>query len=139
MNPEEPILAPAEQPPVQESRFQTWGVRLLKGTIAVLTLYFTWRFLTHGDLEWHRLAERVSEARTSYLILGVGCLLARYAIWDRRFRLAMRHVMGTRSGAVLGFFVLMASAALNLITPTARVIGTPADCGSWQTPTKWSG
>jgi uncharacterized protein (TIRG00374 family) len=123
MNPEEPISTPAELPPVQESRLQTWGIRLLKGTIAVLTLYFTWRFLTHGDLEWHRLAQRVSEARTAYLVLGVGCLLARYALWDWRFRLAMRHVMGTRSGVVLGFFVLMASAALNLITPTARVIG----------------
>src|SRR5688500_17066218 len=119
MNPEEPN--PAE-PPVHESRLQTCGVRLLKGAIIVLTLYFPWRFLTQGDLEWHRLAQRVSEARTSYVALGMGLLLARYAIWDWRFRLAMRRLMGTRSGAVLGFFVLMASAALNLITPTARVI-----------------
>lgn len=123
MSPEEPIPAPAEPPPVQESRLQVWGIRVLKGAIIVLTLYFTWRFLTHGDLEWHRLAQRVSEARTSWLLLGMGLLLSRYALWDWRFRLAMRSVMGTRSGAVLGFFVLLASAALNLITPTARVIG----------------
>ncbi len=123
MNPEEPNPAPAEPPPGRESRLQTWGLRLLKGTVAVLTLYFTWRFLTHGDLEWHRLGQRVSEARTSYIVLGVGLLLARYPIWDLRFRLAMRRVMETRSGGVLGFFVLMASAALNLITPTARVLG----------------
>ncbi len=120
MSPEEPN--PAE-PPVQESRLRTWGVRLLKGTIIVLTLYFTWRFLTRGDLEWHRLAQRVSEARASYVVLGVALLLVRYPIWDLRFRLSMRRVMTTRSGPVLGFFVLMASAALNLITPTARVLG----------------
>ncbi len=112
-----------EEPPVQESRLRVWGLRLLKGAVAALTLYFTWRFLAHGDFEWHRLAERVAEARTRYLVLGAACLLARYGLWDWRFRLAMRRVMGTRSGAVLGFFVLMASAALNLITPTARVIG----------------
>lgn len=123
MNPEEPNPAPADHPPVQGSPLRVWGVRLLKGTIIVLTLYFTWRFLTQGGLEWHRLAQRVSEARASCIILGVGLLLVRYPIWDWRFRLSMRRVMETRSGPVLGFFVLIASAALNLITPTARVLG----------------
>lgn len=111
------------EPPIQESPLRIWGVRLLKGTIAALTLYFTWRFLTQGDLEWHRLTERVAEARPSYLALGVGLLLARYLLWDWRFRLATRLAVGSDSGAVLGFFVLLASAALNLITPTARVLG----------------
>jgi glycosyltransferase 2 family protein len=111
------------EPPSQESPLRIWGVRLLKGTIAALTLYFTWRFLTHGDLEWHRLAQRVAEARPSYLALGVGLLLARYLLWDWRFRLATRLAVGRDSGVVLGFFVLLASAALNLITPTARLLG----------------
>ena len=35
----------------------------------------------------------------------------------------MKYVLGRRLGPVLGFFVLLASAALNLITPTARVLG----------------
>jgi uncharacterized protein (TIRG00374 family) len=115
-------MNPAEQP-VQESSLRIWGVRLLKGAVAALTLYFTWRFLTHGDLQWHRLTERVAEARPAYLVLGVGLLLARYLIWDWRFRLATRLAVGRDSGPILGFFVLLASAALNLITPTARVLG----------------
>ncbi|HEV2852567.1 MAG TPA: lysylphosphatidylglycerol synthase transmembrane domain-containing protein [Thermoanaerobaculia bacterium] len=115
-------MNPAEQT-VQESPLRIWGIRLLKGAVAALTLYFTWRFLTHGDLQWHRLAERVAEARPPYLVLGVGFLLTRYLIWDWRFRLATRLAVGRDTGAVLGFFVLLASAALNLITPTARVLG----------------
>lgn len=115
-------MDPAEQTR-QESSLRLWGIRLLKGAVVALTLYFTWRFLTHGDLQWHRLAERVAEARPSYLVLGVGLLLARYLIWDWRFRLATRLAVGRDSGALLGFFVLIASAALNLITPTARVLG----------------
>ncbi|HKI05256.1 MAG TPA: lysylphosphatidylglycerol synthase transmembrane domain-containing protein [Thermoanaerobaculia bacterium] len=115
MNPAEPTL--------HESPLRVWGGRLVKGTIAVLTLYFTWRFLTHTDFEWSRLAERVEGARAPYLALGVGLLLARYLLWDWRFRLATRLAVGRDSGVVLGFFVLLASAALNLITPTARVLG----------------
>ena len=111
------------EPPLQESPLRTWGGRLIKGTIAALTLYFTWRFLTHTDFEWRRLAQRVEEARTSYVALGTGLLLLRYLIWDWRFRLATRLAVGRDSGVVLGFFVLLASAALNLVTPTARVLG----------------
>jgi uncharacterized protein (TIRG00374 family) len=118
MNLEEPI-----EEPVRESPLRVWGGRLIKGTIAVLTLYFTWRFLTHTDFEWSKLAERVEQARASYVALGVGLLLVRYFIWDWRFRLATRLAVGRDSGPVLGFFVLLASAALNLITPTARVLG----------------
>jgi uncharacterized protein (TIRG00374 family) len=118
MNLAEPI-----EEPVRESPLRVWGGRLIKGTIAALTLYFTWRFLTHTDFEWSMLAERVEQARASYVALGVGLLLVRYFIWDWRFRLATRLAVGHDSGPILGFFVLLASAALNLITPTARVLG----------------
>ncbi|HEX9940902.1 MAG TPA: lysylphosphatidylglycerol synthase transmembrane domain-containing protein [Thermoanaerobaculia bacterium] len=109
--------------PIQESPLRVWGVRLLKGAVAIVALYFTWRFVTHTGFEWSRLAARVAEARAPFVALGVGLLLARYALWDWRFRLAVRRAVGRSSGAVLGFFVLLASAALNLITPTARVLG----------------
>jgi uncharacterized protein (TIRG00374 family) len=109
--------------PIEPSRLRTWGTRILKAAVAVVALYFTWRFVTHTDFEWHRLAERVAAARTPFVVLGVGLLLARYTLWDWRFRLATRRAVGSSSGAVLGFFVLLASAALNLITPTARVLG----------------
>jgi glycosyltransferase 2 family protein len=111
-----------EKPP-QERSLRVWGKRLLKGAVAVLAAYLTYRFVTSTDFEWSRLAEKVAKARTPYIALGTGLLLARFAIWDWRFRLATRHALGRGSGIVLGFFVLLASAALNLITPTARVIG----------------
>jgi uncharacterized protein (TIRG00374 family) len=107
----------------QEPRLRVWGLRLLKGAVVVLAAYFTYHFLTHSDLEWSRLAERVAAARAPYVALGTALLLIRYAIWDWRYQLAVKYVLGRRLGPVLGFFVLLASAALNLITPTARVLG----------------
>ncbi|HEY0513670.1 MAG TPA: lysylphosphatidylglycerol synthase transmembrane domain-containing protein [Thermoanaerobaculia bacterium] len=115
-------MIPEEETP-QESPLRVWGTRLLKAAIAVLAGYFTYRFFTHSDFDWSRLAERVAAARAPFVALGTGLLLARYAIWDWRYQLAVRYVLGRRLGPVLGFFVLLASAALNLITPTARVLG----------------
>jgi len=113
----------SEEAPPQESPLRVWGLRLLKAAVIGLAGYFTWRFLTHTDFEWSRLAERVAEARAPFVALGAGLLLARYAVWDWRYQLAVHHVIGRGLGPVLGFFVLLASAALNLITPTARVLG----------------
>jgi uncharacterized protein (TIRG00374 family) len=107
----------------QETPRRIWGKRLLKGAVAALTLYFTYLFVTRTDFDWSRLAQRVAAAEAPYLVLGTGLLLARYALWDWRFRLATRFAVGRSSGVALGFFVLLASAALNLITPTARVLG----------------
>lgn len=106
-----------------ESPLRVWGLRLLKGAVAVLAAYFTYRFLTHSDFEWSRLAEKVADANALFVALGLALLLARYAIWDWRYQLAVHHALGSRLGPMLGFFVLLASAALNLITPTARVLG----------------
>jgi uncharacterized protein (TIRG00374 family) len=119
MIPEEPI--PEDAAP--ESRLRVWGVRVLKGAVIALAAYFTYRFFTHSDLEWSKLAERVAAARTSFVVLGSLLLFARYAVWDWRYQLAVKYVLGQNLGPVLGFFVLLASAALNLITPTARVLG----------------
>ncbi len=109
--------------PDPESSLRRWGFRSFQAAVILLAGYFTYRFLTHSDLSWSRLAERVAAARAPYVALGVALLLARYWLWDWRFRLATRLTLGYASGPFLGFFVLMASAALNLITPTARVIG----------------
>ncbi len=109
--------------PDPQSRLRVWGFRSFQAAVILLAGYFTYRFLTHSDLSWSKLAERVAAAQGWYVALGVGLLLARYWLWDWRFRLATRRTLGYASGPFLGFFVLMASAALNLITPTARVIG----------------
>jgi uncharacterized protein (TIRG00374 family) len=80
-------------------------------------------FVVRSGLDWQELGERLRGASWPLLALGVGLLLGRFAIWDWRFRLAAERAMGVRPGAVLGFFIFVASAALNLITPTVRVVG----------------
>jgi len=94
---------------------------LLKGGISLLALYFTWRLL--AGLNWHELGGRLAEASWLYLTPAILFLLARWAAWAWRFRLAARQAVGLDPGSVLGYFVLKASAALNLITPSARLIG----------------
>jgi uncharacterized protein (TIRG00374 family) len=108
---------------LQEPSLRVWGLRLLKGAVVLLAAWFTYRFFTHSDFDWSRLAERVAGARAPFVVLGVALLLGRYFIWDWRYQLAVKYVLGRRLGPVLGFFVLLASAALNLITPTARLLG----------------
>ena len=112
MTSEEPIRAPA---------WKRWGVLLLKLGVSVLALYFTWRLL--AGIDWNTLSSRLADARRGYLALGVALLLARFWAWDWRFRLAVQRAVGHKPRPVLGYFVLMASAALNLITPSARLIG----------------
>ena len=84
--------------------------------------YFTYRFLTHSDLSWHQLAQRVEEAQGDR---GARGGVPPGALRDLGPALPAGDAAhpGLRSGPLLGFFVLLASAALNLITPTARVIG----------------
>jgi uncharacterized protein (TIRG00374 family) len=104
------------EPPIQR-----WGILLLKVGISFLALYLTWRLL--AGLDWHELAGRLAEASWFFLTPAILLLLARWAAWDWRFRLAAREAVGLSPGTVLGYFVLKASAALNLITPSARLIG----------------
>jgi uncharacterized protein (TIRG00374 family) len=112
----EPPSEPATVP-----RLQRWGRLLLKIGITGLALYFTWRLL--AGMDWRQLESRMAQASWLWLTPAVLCLLARWAAWDQRFRLAAAHGIGISPTPVLGFFVLMASAALNLITPSARLIG----------------
>ncbi|HKH48189.1 MAG TPA: lysylphosphatidylglycerol synthase transmembrane domain-containing protein [Thermoanaerobaculia bacterium] len=107
--------------PTPESRLKRLGILLLKVGISVLALYLTWRLL--AGLDWRELTHRLEEASWLYLTPAILFLLARWAAWDWRFRLAAREAVGLSPGSVLGYFVLKASAALNLITPSARLIG----------------
>jgi uncharacterized protein (TIRG00374 family) len=104
-----------------EPRLKRWSILLLKVGISALALYLTWRLL--AGLDWHQLVDRLEEASWLYLTPAILCLLARWVAWDWRFRLASREALGLSPGTVLGYFVLKASAALNLITPSARLIG----------------
>ena len=118
--PPDPQLTPASEAP-GASRLQRWGSLLLKIGISVLALYFTWRLM--AGMDWRQLEARLEQASWLWLAPAVVCLLARWVAWDQRFRLAAGRGVGIAPNAVLGFFVLMASAALNLITPSARLIG----------------
>lgn len=99
------------------------AARVLQWGILGLALWATWHFFTHSSLRWGDLEEQIAASDPWFLGLAIVFLLARFALWDWRFRIACRVALGEASGVWLGFFVLLASAALNLITPTARVIG----------------
>jgi uncharacterized protein (TIRG00374 family) len=107
--------------PSEASSLRTWGIRLLKAGLTVLALWLTWRLLQ--DIEWSVLEERLEEANWYFLIPGLLFMTGRYLLWEARLRrasfLAVQRV--PRGGLV--FWVLLASAALNLITPSARLIG----------------
>lgn len=112
-----------ETPPDEpgESRLKSWGLGLLKAGITVLALWLTWRLIS--DIGWSDMAARLESADWWYLLPGLLLLAGRYLFWDMRFRLASQAAMGRSPGPGLGYAVLMASAALNLITPSARLIG----------------
>lgn len=110
---------PEETP--RDSALRRWATTLFKVGLSVLALWLTWRLL--AGIDWSDLVKRMEEASWWYLAPGILMLLARYAAWDWRFRLASAQAVDHSPGPVLGFFVLMASAALNLITPSARLIG----------------
>ena len=107
--------------PPKRSALKTWGIRLLKTAITVLALWLTWRLIS--DIQWSDLVGRLEDASWWFLVPGLLLLLGRYFLWDLRFRLASQVAVERSPRAGLGFTVLMASAALNLITPSARLIG----------------
>src|SRR5947207_9181224 len=81
-----PLTAMEPEELIQEFPLRTWGIRLLKTVVAAVTLYFTYRFVTHAGFNWSRLAHRVASANPLYIALGTGLLLLRYALchWPLR-------------------------------------------------------
>ena len=61
------LAAMSPEAPIEPSRLTTWGKRILKGAVVVVAAWFTWRFVTHTDFEWSRLAERVEAARAPFV------------------------------------------------------------------------
>ncbi len=109
--------------PSEASPLKTWTIRLLKAGVTILALWLTWRLLQ--GIEWSVLEERLEEANWYYLAPSLIFMIGRYVIWEARIREASWLAIGSRPKKGLGFWVLLASAALNLITPSARLIGGP--------------
>jgi len=96
---------------------------LAKAAIALVALYATWRLV--AGIRWSDLAARLAGASWSLVALAVLFLVIRFAAWDLRFRIAASRVTGSLARARFGFSVLLASAALNLLNPAARLLGGP--------------
>ncbi len=111
---------PTPEPP---RRFR--GLRIaVKWGLVVAALYFSWRLI--AGMRWAELAARLAAADRPLVAVSVLFLVLRFGLWDLRFRIAARRTTGERvTGAVFGFSVILASAALNLLTPAARVLSGP--------------
>lgn len=75
-----------------------------------------------SGLGWDELAERLADARPAWVAVAVVLLLARFAAWTWRWRLAIVR-LETPPGPAALYSMVMASVVINHITPTARVIG----------------
>jgi uncharacterized protein (TIRG00374 family) len=89
--------------------------------LLLAALWFTWRLV--ANLDWRDLAHRAAAANWPLLALALACLVGHYLFWDRRLAIATERAVDVRPRLGIPFFVLFASAALNLITPSARVVG----------------
>lgn len=92
----------------------------MKLAIAGLTLWVAWRLA--AGIEWEDLAARLRRASWTLIGLAVAALVGRFVIWDVRWWIAARRV-DRDARLPLGFFALVASSAVNHVTPTVRIIG----------------
>ncbi|HEY8022134.1 MAG TPA: lysylphosphatidylglycerol synthase transmembrane domain-containing protein [Thermoanaerobaculia bacterium] len=116
-------LTPVSRAPEPRARLRHALGVVAKAAIALAALYIAWRLA--AGIRWSDLAARLAGASWTLVALAVLFLAVRFAAWDLRFRLAAARVTGGRSRAPFGFSVLLASAALNLLNPAARLLGGP--------------
>ena len=109
-----------QDPSRKRSRWLPWVSTLAKVAVVALAVWLAVRLL--AGVRWAEVAGRLESARWPILALATLCLLARFAIWDVRWYLAMRRVERAPS-LLTGFFSLLASAAVNMVTPTIRLAG----------------
>ena len=102
------------------SRLRPWITWLVKLGIAALTLWLAWRLA--AGIEWEDLAARLRMASWTLIALAVVCLIGRFVIWDLRWWIAARQ-LDHDARLLLGFFALIASSAVNHVTPTVRIVG----------------
>jgi uncharacterized protein (TIRG00374 family) len=112
------MLAPQ---PLPRPPLRRWGLR---ATVLGVALYLSWRLI--AGLKWSELSAQLAGADRALLAVAVFFLVLRFALWDLRFRIAARRTTGEEvPGAGFGFSVILASAALNLLNPAARLLAGP--------------
>ncbi len=116
------LQSPAPPPAAGESRRRLL-VLAAKTLLLALAVAVAWRLI--AGIRWSDLASRLAGASWPLVGLAIFFLVLRFEAWDLRFRLAAARVTGVRTGSPFGFAVLLASAALNLLNPAARLLGGP--------------
>lgn len=111
------------QNPGEPSRPRRAALATGKAALAAAALYVAWRLA--AGIGWRDLAARLGTASWPLVAAAVLFLVLRFYLWDLRFRIAAARVIGERAGAFFGFPLLLASAALNLVNPAARLLGGP--------------
>lgn len=114
---------PEETPELRRDRLRQVAGAVLKAALAIAALYAAWRLA--AGIRWSDLAGRLATASRPLVALAVLFLVLRFYLWDLRFRIAAARAAGERAGARFGFPLLLASAALNLVNPAARLLGGP--------------
>ena len=102
------------------SPWRRWGKRLIKLTLLVLALWLAARLL--ADLAWRDLAARMEEANRAWLVAAVAALVARFVVWDERWRRALAR-LGQVPPRSITLPSLLSAATVNTVTPTARILG----------------
>lgn len=116
------LRTPEISRPRRRSARERWA-RLGGWLLVAVALALTWRLA--AQISWRDLGVRVAAARWQWLGASLAFLVLRYFLWDARFRLGSERAVACCPHPGVGFSVLLASAALNLLTPSARVLGGP--------------
>jgi uncharacterized protein (TIRG00374 family) len=106
-----------EARPARFGRSLRW---LLQLALASAAVWLIWRTLS--GVSWRDLRALLAGAAPGYTALGIVLLVARFAIWSHRWRLALRF-LGPLPGVWTSFFSIVASACANAFTPTGVVVG----------------
>ena len=92
----------------------------LQLALVVFALWLAGRML--GSVGWRALVERLRDAEPFLTALAVALLVARFAVWDFRWRMAFER-LGDLPGALHSFFTLLGAVCANTLMPTAKVVG----------------
>ena len=113
-------MADHDPPREARSRSRRWLRPLLRWGLLALAAALVVHLLS--GMEWQELASRFAAASLPWMAVAVALLLARFAVWTWRWGLAVDR-LEEPPGAFPLYLMIMASATVNHITPTARILG----------------